>query len=155
MFSLMKQSWIKEPFENPLDTKKLESSSLPALGACVEAIYTAFLQTVIGQDDMVYQIHWLVTYTSSFRSVSNEQKRMLPKLRATRANGLFEINSFLLSMILSWLQDGVLRSSCIDSIHAESDMASLNVSLGRVSTYGDLLSNVVQKDGVDRMGSDS
>ncbi|GJY87110.1 hypothetical protein Tco_0501738 [Tanacetum coccineum] len=40
-----------EPFENPLDTRKLESSSYHALGACFETI-NAFLSTVNLRQDV-------------------------------------------------------------------------------------------------------
>ncbi|GKA84083.1 hypothetical protein Tco_0805678 [Tanacetum coccineum] len=45
-----------EPFENPLDTKKLESSSYHTLGACLSP-YNAFLRRKVNRDDMGLQIH--------------------------------------------------------------------------------------------------
>ncbi|GJY04315.1 hypothetical protein Tco_0370255 [Tanacetum coccineum] len=41
---------IIEPFENPLDTRKLESSSYHALGACLRSYNVYFLETIGGVD---------------------------------------------------------------------------------------------------------
>ncbi|GJS17430.1 hypothetical protein Tco_0411902 [Tanacetum coccineum] len=55
--SIMNKVGSIEPFKNPLDTRKLESSSYHALGACFVTIY-AFLRLVdLCQDDMGQQIH--------------------------------------------------------------------------------------------------
>ncbi|GJY86479.1 hypothetical protein Tco_0500505 [Tanacetum coccineum] len=46
-----------EPFENPLDTRNLESSSYHALGACLSPYNAFFVDGRLCQDDIGLRIH--------------------------------------------------------------------------------------------------